>query len=345
MASETAFASATLATGLAGRRIPFEAVPLIDLSALATDPEDPATADQLGAACRDVGFLYVRNHGVPQPLVDRAFGAARHFFAQPLDAKMAVHIARSPHHRGYFPLFEENTDPMLTADLKEGFDLGLDLAPDDPDVRAGKPLHGPNIWPAGLPDFRETIDQYYAEMRGLAERLMRAFAVSLGIAPDFFADKIDKPLAQLRLLHYPPQQGFVEEKTLGCGAHTDYGCLTILAQDEVGGLQLQNSAGEWISAPPIPGTFVINIGDQLARWTNDTFAATYHRVINTSGRERYSVPFFFDPNFDALIECLPTCQNPDSPPKYGPILAGQHLLNRFNDTFSYRQQEAEPPRA
>ena len=334
----------SLAAGLAGRRIPFEAVPVIDLAPLLADPAHGTTAAAIGEACRTVGFLYVRNHGVPQELVDTVFALGRRFFDEPLDAKMAIHIARSPHHRGYFPMFEENTDPTLTADLKEGFDMALDLPPDDPHVKAGVPLHGPNVWPEGLPDFRPTLERYYGEMRHLAERLMRAFAVALDLSPDFFADKIDKPLAQLRLLHYPPQQGHVEEKTLGCGAHTDYGCLTILAQDEVGGLQLQNSAGEWVAAPPIPGTFVVNIGDQMARWTNDAFAATLHRVINTSGRERYSVPFFFDPNFDALVECLPSCHSAEQPPLYPPIHAGEHLLNRFNATFAYRKTtESDTP--
>ncbi len=327
----------TLAAGLAGRRVPFESIPVIDLGPLLADPDHAPTAAAIGDACRSVGFLYVRNHGVPQDVVDAVFAAAHRFFDQPLDAKMAIHIKHSPHHRGYFPLFEENTDPTLTADLKEGFDMALELGPEDPHVRARVPLHGPNVWPTALPGFRPTLDRYYGAMRQLAERLMRAFAVALDLEPGFFAGKIDKPLAQLRLLHYPPQQGHVEARTLGCGAHTDYGCLTILAQDAAGGLQLQNSAGEWIAAPPIPGTFVVNLGDQMARWTNDIFAATPHRVINTSGRERYSVPFFFDPNFDALIECLPGCRPAGQPPRYAPIKAGEHLLNRFNETFSYRR--------
>lgn len=330
-------AGTTLADGLAGRQIPFDSVPVIDLEALLTDPGHGPTAVAIGEACRTVGFFYVRNHGVPQPLIDATFAEARRFFAEPLEAKMAIHIARSPHHRGYFPMFEENTDPNLTADLKEGFDMALDLPVDDPHVQAGVPLHGPNVWPEGLPEFKPTLERYYGEMRRLAGRMMRAFAVALELEPEFFEAKISKPLAQLRVLHYPPQRGHVEEKTLGCGAHTDYGCLTILAQDDVGGLQLLNSAGQWIAAPPIPGTFVINIGDQMARWTNDCFAATQHRVINTSGRERYSVPFFFDPNFDTLVECLPSCQTPEEPPRYPPIRAGEHLLNRFNATFAYRR--------
>lgn len=328
---------ATLAAGLEGKRVPFRSIPVVDLAPLLSGGDTVAVAEAVGRACREVGFLYIAGHGVPPALVERVFAEVRRFFALPDERKMAVHMRNSPCHRGYYPLFEENTDPDLTADLKEGFDIALELGPDDPDVIAGRPLHGPNQWPVDLPGFRETLEEYYAAMRQLACRLLRAFALGLDIPEDFFEDKVDKPLAQLRTLHYPPQAGHIEAETLGCGAHTDYGCLTILAQDDVGGLQLCNSAGEWISAPPIPGTFVVNIGDQMARWTNDIFAATRHRVINTSGRERYSLPFFFDPNYDTVVECLDTCRDADHPPKYPPVRAGEYLLERFDATYSYRQ--------
>ncbi len=329
--------NATLAAGLEGKRVPFQSIPVIDLAPLLTGRDKAAVAEAVGQACREVGFLYIAGHGVPPALVDRCFAEIRRFFALSDERKMAVHMRRSPCHRGYYPLFEENTDPDLTADLKEGFDIALELGTEDPDVIAGKPLHGPNQWPEDLPGFRETLEDYYAAMRRLARQLLRAFALSLEIPEDFFEDKVDKPLAQLRTLHYPPQAGHVEAETLGCGAHTDYGCLTILAQDDVGGLQLCNSAGEWIAAPPIPGTFVVNIGDQMARWTNDLFAATRHRVINTSGRERYSLPFFFDPNYDTVVECLDSCRDVAHPSKYPPVKAGEYLLERFDATYSYRQ--------
>jgi isopenicillin N synthase-like dioxygenase len=228
---------------------------------------------------------------------------------------------------------EEKTDVTAMGDLKEGFDLMRELAPDDPDVRAGKPLHGPNQWPGDLPGFRAAILAYYAAMEDLAKLLLCGMALSLDLDEHWFADKTRKALAYLRLLHYPPQQGLIDEREIGCGAHSDYGCLTILAQDEVGGLQLRNSAGDWIEAPPIPGTFVINLGDQMARWTNERYQATPHRVINRSGRERYSIPFFFDPDYDAVIECLPTCQGPDNPPKHQPITGGEHLLSMLKATF------------
>jgi isopenicillin N synthase-like dioxygenase len=332
----TVQSAATRAAHLVGQRMPFERIPVVDLEPFLSGRDRARTAAEIGRACREVGFLYVRNHGVAPDLVARIFAVAKSYFDLPRAAKMRQHIKKSPHHRGYFPLFEENTDPDLTADLKEGFDMAMDLGPDDPDVRAGTPLHGPNVWPDQPPEFRAVAAAYYAAMTDLARTLLRSFALALEIDEFFFRDKVSKPLAQLRLLHYPPQTGHVEAKTLGCGAHTDYGCLTILAQDAIGGLQLQNCNGGWIEAPPIPGAFVINVGDQMARWTNDAFPSTPHRVINTSGRERYSIPFFFDPNYDARIECLANCQGPDRPAKYAPVLAGEYLVQRFNDTFKYR---------
>ncbi|MCC6471921.1 MAG: isopenicillin N synthase family oxygenase [Alphaproteobacteria bacterium] len=323
------------AAGIGAQRVPFDSVPVIDLGPLRSG--DPAgkrrTADAIGRACEEIGFIYIANHGVPQDLIDHTFAEAKRFFALPLAAKMKIPLKDSANYRGYFPLKEEKTDVTAMGDLKEGFDLMRELGPDDPDVRAGKPLHGPNQWPDDLPGFRASILGYYAAMEELAKTLLRGMALSLDLDENWFADKTKKPLAYLRLLHYPPQKGMIDEREIGCGAHSDYGCLTILAQDQVGGLQLRNSAGQWIEAPPIPGAFVINLGDQMARWTNERFQATPHRVINRSGKERYSIPFFFDPDFDAVIECLPSCQGPGNPPKHKPITGGEHLLGMLNATF------------
>ncbi len=327
--------------GLQGARIPFEEIPVIDVAGLVRrDPAaEVAAALAIGDACRDIGFFYVTDHGIPQPLIDAVFAEAARFFALPLDRKLAIHIRDSPNHRGYFPLQEELTDPALDGDLKEGFDMALELPADDPDVLAGKSLHGPNNWPADLPGFRDTLTQYYDVMVGLGRTLCRAYAISLDLSPDFFVDKLSQPVAQLRLLRYPPQTGPVTPRQLGAAAHSDYGCVTMLAQDTVGGLQVRNGAGQWIEAPPMPGTFVCNIGDMMGRWTNDRFSATRHRVINRSGRERYSVPFFFDPNFDVEVRCLDSCHGPDDPPRYPPIKCGDYLVSRFNDTFAYRRGE------
>ena len=313
-----------------------DAIPVIDLGPFLDGSDRRGVASQIGAACRGSGFLYLCNHGVPAELVAATMAQAQRFFALPEQQKMAVHIERSPSHRGYFPVFAENTDPTQHADLKEGFDLGLDLPPDAPASLRAKPLHGNNQWPADLPGFRDTVEAYYAAMLVLADRLMQAMALSLDLDADYFRPMIDRPLAGLRLLHYPPQSAAPMPSAVGCGAHTDYGCLTILAQDGVGGLQVRNAAGEWVMAPPMPGAFIVNLGDQMARWTNDRFAATPHRVINLSGRERYSIPFFFDPNYDAVISCLDTCRAPGEPPKYPDVVAGEYLMSRLDATFSYR---------
>jgi isopenicillin N synthase-like dioxygenase len=331
--------SFTLAEDLRGRRVDFTEVPVVDIAGLIDGTDAEAVGAEICAASERVGFFYVRNHGVDPALCQAAFAQTQALFDLPEAEKMEMHVRRSPVHRGYFPLYEENTDPDDSADRKEGFDLSVDLPPDHPGVLAGRPLHGANVWPdpASLPDFRPTIEAYKAAMQGLATRIMSGFALGLGLPQDWFADKIDDPMAILRLLHYPPQAGHIEKRELGCGAHSDYGCLTILAQGEIGGLQLLNAAGEWIDAPPIPGTFVVNIGEQLARWTNDRFKATLHRVINTSGRERYSLPYFFDPNYDAWVEALPGTVPAGEAPRHAPVLAGEWLVKRLTDTFTYRK--------
>lgn len=325
--------------GLTAKQMPFDTIPVIDLSDMygADRSARQAVANQLGQACMQVGFFYVKNHGVSQAVIDEMFGQAQRFFARPLEEKMQIHISKSSHHRGYVPLLEENTDPTARGDLHEAFDCALDVAADDADVLAGKTLYGPNVYPANLPGFREVVDRYYWELFALGRTIFRAFALALDLPEDFFEDKITKPLAQLRLLRYPPQTGEIDEKQIGTGAHSDYECFTILAQDEVGGLQVLNSAGEWISAVPIPGTFVVNVGDQMARWTNDLFSSTVHRAINRSGRERYSIPYFFGPNYDTWVDVLPSCVSPEHPAQYEPVTTGEYIIGRFNETFAYRK--------
>ena len=195
--------------------------------------------------------------------------------------------------------------PARGPDLKEAFNVGLNLAPDDPELMAGKPFRSLNAWP-DLPGFRETLLAYYDACAALGARLHRAFASDLGVKPDFFADKFDRPMATLRLLHYPaPSRG--SDPETGAGEHTDYGNLTLLATDDVGGLEVRTRAGQWIEAPVVPGAFIVNIGDCLMRWTNDVYVSTPHRVVNRSAKERYSIAFFYDPNPDAIVETIPSC--------------------------------------
>jgi isopenicillin N synthase-like dioxygenase len=305
---------------------------VIDLTGLGG--ADPAAvrriASQIGRACRDVGFFYVRNHGVPDALLSGIFSSAQAFFAASPAAKDELAIVRSPHNRGYVGLATESLN-LAQADLKEAFNVGLDLSASDPDVVAGKPFRGVNLWPA-TPGFRDTVLAYYDAMWRLGVELHLAIAADLGLQPGYFADKFDRPMATLRLLHYPPRLARTGELA-GAGEHTDYGSLTILLNDTAGGLEVRRRDGAWVEAPPIPGAFICNIGDCLMRWSNDTYVSTPHRVTSPPGRERYSVAFFLDPNPDALIECLPGCSTPGQPPKYPPILAADYLRQRLVATY------------
>lgn len=305
---------------------------VIDLGGLATGDTAAVqrVAAALGRACRDVGFFYIRNHGVPEALISDMFAASRAFFAAPKAAKDELAISRSRHNRGYVGIATESLN-LVHADLKEAFNIGLDLSPVDPEVVAGKPFRGVNLWP-DTPGFRDTALAYFNALWRLGLDLHLAIATDLGLPASYFADKFDRPMATLRLLHYPPRVPDQGEQP-GAGEHTDYGSLTILLTDDVGGLEVRRRDGAWIKAPPIPGTFVCNIGDCLMRWSNDTYVSTPHRVTSPPGRDRYSIAFFFDPNPEALIECLPGCSAPGLQPKYTPILAADYLTQRLVATY------------
>lgn len=335
--------SGRLNPALRGERLPLEEIPIVDFGPFLSGDlsERRRVAGTIAQACRHIGFFYIVNHGVAPELIDRTLAQAKRFFDQPIEVKQRISITKSACHRGYFSLGGENLDPAKQAeggDFKEGLKIGRDLPPDHPLVRAGTPLHGPNQWPEDLPGWRETMEECYASLAALGHKLMQAFALALDLPEDFFEDKLTGPMATLGPLHYPPQRGEITEKRLGAGAHTDFGCLTILTQDATGGLQVRNGAGRWVDAPSIENSFVVNIGDMMARWTNDLFASTRHRVINISNKDRYSMPFFFDPDFDAPVACLETCHDSSNPPRYPPTTGGQHLLNMIDATFDYRQE-------
>lgn len=311
-------------------------VPLIDVSSIFTKTGAGVreVADQIARACEDIGFFYVVGHSVPQDVMDGAFDAAARFFEQPVDKLKEIKV--NPWHRGYMPM-HETTMPGFRPDVKDSFDWGPEYGPDDEEMRAGKPLHGPNQWP-DLPGFREAVGAYYAAVKDFGFALLEPLAVSLDLEPDFFQKRYErKPFVTGRLIHYPPFLGEADPETFGAAVHTDYGVLTLLAQDDVGGLQIQNRAGKWIDAPSIKGSFVVNIGDMMACWTNDRFTSTPHRVLNTTRRHRFSIPVFYSPHFDTVAECLPSCQSPENPPKYAPITWGAYLNSRFNERYAYRK--------
>ena len=324
--------------------MPAPQIPVIDISRLRDkDRRDRSgTADvaaKIGAACRGVGFFYIANHGIDDALLARVRTAAEGFFERPDAEKRAVSIENSRHNRGYVPFESEKLDPTRKGDLKEGFNIGRELAADDPDLLAGKAFCGPNQWPCDPSGaFKPAMRAYFDAMLALCQDMHRAFAHDLGMAETFFENLIDKPLATLRLLHYPPHPGAFVQDQYGAAPHTDYGNVTVLWQDEVGGLEVQTRDGAWIDAPPIAGTFVCNIGDCLMRWSNDVYVSTPHRVVNRSGRRRWSIPFFLDPNGDAPVACLSSCTGPGRPVLYPPTNGADYLRERLDATYAFRQK-------
>jgi isopenicillin N synthase-like dioxygenase len=284
-------------------------VPIIDVAALVdgrasgTGSVD-AVARQIGAACRAHGFFYIVGHGIDEALCARLESLSREFFALGDERKAAVRMALGGRAwRGWFPLGGELTSGR--PDWKEGLYLGAELPDDDPRVRAGWPLHGRNLFPAEPVELRGTILAYMDALTQLGHALMRGLALSLGLEASYFAEHGTRdPLVLFRIFNYPSRPAAPDVRW-GVGEHTDYGLLTILRQDDVGGLEIKTASG-WIAAPPVSGSFVCNIGDMLERMTGGLYKSTPHRVaLNTSGRDRISLPFFFDPNFAARIQSVP----------------------------------------
>jgi isopenicillin N synthase-like dioxygenase len=286
-----------------------ERLPIIDMTAL-SDPGDAAgrarVAGEIAQACRAHGFFYLVGHGIGLDALAALDAESRRFFALPLEAKMAISMARGGRAwRGYFPVGGELTSGR--PDLKEGLYLGTDLGPDHPRVRAGVPMHGANLWPAEVPGLRAAATAYMDAATGAAARLMEGVSLSLALEPQYFARAYTaEPTVLFRIFHYPASGSpdIDWSRSWGVGEHTDYGLLTLLAQDRRGGLQVKAPSG-WIEAPPIEGALVCNIGDMLERLTGGRFRSTPHRVRNVSGHDRLSFPLFFDPDFMAPMRPLP----------------------------------------
>lgn len=316
---------------LASKQTAFSEIPIIDIMQLVDGSDPQGVARKIGEACEKVGFFYIKNHGIPNDLVERLYSLTRQFFDLPFEAKDRLNVVNSGQTlRGYIPMYAENVDPQNTRDFKECFDFGGH-------EEAVSPFFGPNQMPQEIPEFGKCCEEYHSAILELARKLISAIALSLDLPPDYFKKLQKKPITIQRLLHYPPQVGEVTQEEIGIGAHTDYGFLTILFQDQVGGLQVRNRAGEWVSAPPVEKTFVVNIGDLVQTFTNDRYTSTMHRVINTSGAERYSIPFFIDLDFDAVVEPVPTCVTAEGSAKYTPYTCGQHKYKRFVDSYSHLQ--------
>ncbi len=319
----------------AARAIGVEAIPVIDASV-----GEAALAASMLAAAEDTGFFYISNHGAPEALTGEVFALGRRFFQAETAEK--ERFAVNPWHRGFVRQGEAKMYDGARPDMKESFIWGLHAEgnAEGPDA-FGIP---PNRWPDFLPGMQAVLMDYFTATHTVGWRLMRAFAVGLGIDPSTFVRTIDHPTSRGSLVWYPPQppEQTPEAGTAqyGVSPHTDWGCLTLLCQDATGGLEVQGRDGGWVTAHPIAGTYVVNVGDLLARWTNDRFKSTPHRVVNRSGRERLSCAMFIDPNRDTVI--APVLRAEETA-KYPPVTCGDYVQGRFDAAFAYRKKQASSP--
>jgi isopenicillin N synthase-like dioxygenase len=324
-------------SALEAARVSAASLPIIDVSGLSSNKlaERQAVGARLRAACLDKGFFYIKRHGVSESLVNDVFKEAAAFFALPTEQKAEVDKAKSKANRGYEPLQGQTLEAGAPPDLKEGYYIGPEHGPDHPRVLAGMFNHGANQWPAQRPNFRPVMEAYLEVMLELSARMMRGIALSLEVPQDYFSHYCSDVMATVRLLHYPPQPAHALPGQKGAGAHTDFGGITLLRQDNVGGLQVWDQTSDgWIHADPVPEAYIVNLGDMIARWTNDRYHSTVHRVVNTSGKERYSVPFFYTGNYAHKVECIPTCLAPGEKPKYPPTTVEAHMREMYRRTYN-----------
>jgi isopenicillin N synthase-like dioxygenase len=316
-----------------------QTVPLIDISPLNSGDEQAylAVVKEIDLACREMGFFYITGHGISSDQMKNMFDLAQCFFAQPEEVKQKILITNSSNHRGWGSTGSEQLDPGQPQDWKETFDMALDLHAEHPMAKSCPRLYGPNQY-GELEGFAQQMNQHYGLLMAVGKRLLKAMAIALKQPNDFFTQYLDNHISVLRLLHYPPRPDNValDAQTQVAGAHTDYGCITLLAQDEVGGLEVCNTQGEWVAAPPIKDSIVVNIGDLMQRWTNDQYRSTAHRVASPpSDTHRYSMPFFVEPRFDCEVSCISSCLSEGENPKYEMVTSGDWIMSRFNATYAY----------
>ncbi|ONK66809.1 uncharacterized protein A4U43_C06F12200 [Asparagus officinalis] len=304
-----------------------------------SEPDVGKSVALLKQACLDCGFFYVVDHGISQEFMDEVFAQSKRFFDLPHDEKMK--LLRNEKHRGYTPILDELLDQenQVNGDYKEGYYIGVEVSEDDP--QAQKPFFGPNLWPSEdlLPGWRQTMEQYHKEALTVAREVARIIALALDLEAGFFdkPEMLGDPIAVLRLLHYEGKVSNPGRGIYGAGAHSDYGLITLLATDDVVGLQICKDRDAkpriWEYVAPVKGGFIVNLGDMLERWSNCVFRSTLHRVI-VDGQERYSIAYFVEPSHECLVECLPTCTSEANPPKFPPVTCAEYLSKRYKDTHA-----------
>jgi isopenicillin N synthase-like dioxygenase len=321
--------------------------PVINLAGFMRGEADALdrVAAELRQALEKIGFVIVVNHGVPAELTDGIFDEARRFHALPLDQKLKLATGRGEGTgftgylaSGEYSVKTSEVNDNDQPDLNEAFFMDRERAPDDPEVRAGKLFREPNKWPDGLSGFRAFMLRYWAALETFSQRLLPVFATALDLAPDYFDAAFADAQCVLRLSHFPPT--VYRDNQFGLAPHTDANFFTVLPQANVEGLYIRPQRRGWIKAPRIPGSFVINSGDMLRRWTNDRFLSTQHLAINLTDRHRYSTPFFYTPHIDHPIVCLPTCCSAANPPKYPPITYGEYRVWWLNTNYGAKLKAA-----
>jgi isopenicillin N synthase-like dioxygenase len=318
-------------------------IPIIDFSPFVKEdiPGDTEgkqrVAQEIYGACHQIGFLYLTHHGIPQEAIARIFDQSRRFFALPDEEKQAIAWSDEQSNCGYVGLERERLDETKPGDLKEAFNIGRSLSRVSAENSETGSLIDLNQWPDKPKEFQQIATEFFGICAEAADRVFRAFAIALQMPESFIADKHQTHNYTLRLLHYPPLADAPKPGQTRAGAHSDYGTLTLLFQDDMGGLEVQTTTGEWISAPSIPDAILINTGDLLQRWSNDVFRSTKHRVAlpqgENIGRDRYSIAFFCQPDAKTKIACLPSCQSSDNPPRYPLVTSDDYLLSRLRATY------------
>ena len=319
-----------------------KAIPVIDLgAAFRGEPGgEEQAAREVRRASEQIGFFYIAGHGVPFDVIAGAFAASREFHAMPLEDKLALRI--NENNIGYLPVNQSiqgasKVHKATRPNYNESFFISHDRGPDHPDVRAGLPLRGMNQWPRGHAGMRAAMVRYFKTLEALGERMLPILSRSLDLPRGFLTPFFENEAhVNLRFLHYPPQETNDDEQ-FGQGPHTDNSFITILAREDVPGLAVRLPSGEWLAPPVIPGTFLVNLGNMMKRWSNDRFLSPPHGVLNDTGTDRYSIAFFYSPNVASSIECLPTCVSADNPARYEPAVYRDLVLAFYNANYFHRQ--------